>query len=126
MDLLIDTHILLWWEWKSSDLPAMAKSAIEESENRIVVSAATVWEVAIKRNTGRLDFEGDIIASCKANAFQILPITAEHADLAGSLPLHHTDPFDRMLIAQAKIEGLVLLTEDRKLLGYGVPTLGGS
>lgn len=103
----------------------MAMSAIEDSENRIVVSAATVWEVAIKRNTGRLDFEGDIIASCKASAFQILPITAEHADLAGSLPLHHTDPFDRMLIAQAKIEGLVLLTEDRKLLGYGVPTLGG-
>ena len=124
MDLLIDTHILLWWEWKSSDLPATAKAAIEDPGNRLVVSAATIWEISIKRNTGRLDFEGDVIASCQASSFQILPITAEHADLAGSLPLHHTDPFDRMLIAQAKIEGLVLLTEDRKLLRYGVPVLG--
>lgn len=126
MDLLVDTHILLWWEWKSSDLSAVVKAVFEDPENRMVVSAATVWEISIKRNTGRLDFEGDVIASCKASSFQILPITAEHADLAGSLPLHHTDPFDRMLIAQTKIEGLVLLTEDRKLLRYGVPVLGAS
>lgn len=90
----------------------------------MVVSAATIWEIAIKRNTGRLEFEGDVIAACKANAFEILSITAEHADLAGTLPLHHTDPFDRMLVAQAKIEGLVLLTQDRKLLLYGAPVIG--
>jgi PIN domain nuclease of toxin-antitoxin system len=124
VDLLIDTHILLWWEWKSSDLPALARSAFNDPQNHMVVSAASIWEISIKRNTGRLEFEGDVIASCKANDFQILSIAAEHAELAGALPLHHTDPFDRMLIAQAKIEGLVLLTQDRKLLRYGVPVLG--
>lgn len=124
MDLLIDTHILLWWEWQSSDLSATARAAFNDAENRFIVSAATIWEISIKRNTDRLDFDGDVIASCKANDFEILPMTAGHAELAGSLPLHHTDPFDRMLIAQARIEGLVLFTHDRKLLRYGVPILG--
>ncbi|MGD9883072.1 MAG: type II toxin-antitoxin system VapC family toxin [Reyranella sp.] len=85
---------------------------------------ATVWEISIKRASGRLDFDGDTIASCTASRFQILPILAEHAELAGRLPLHHTDPFDRMLVAQATIEGLVLLTRDRKLTPYGVPIFG--
>jgi PIN domain nuclease of toxin-antitoxin system len=89
-----------------------------------MVSAATVWEIAIKRKTGRLQFDGDTIAACKASSFDLLPITAEHAELAGTLPLHHTDPFDRMLVAQAKIEGLVLLTQDPKLRAFGVPILG--
>jgi PIN domain nuclease of toxin-antitoxin system len=90
----------------------------------MAVSAATIWEISIKRKTGRLVFDGGAIASCKASNFDLLPITAEHAELAGALPLHHTDPFDRMLVAQARIEGLVLLTQDRKLLPYGVPVLG--
>jgi PIN domain nuclease of toxin-antitoxin system len=126
VDLLVDTHIFLWWEWQSSDLSASALAAFSDPENRMIVSAATVWEIAIKKNTGRLVFEGDVVASCKASDFRILPITAEHADMAGSLPLHHTDPFDRMLVAQASIEGLVLLTQDRKLLRYDVPILGTS
>ena len=90
------------------------------------MSAATIGEISIKRNTGRLDFEGDLIQACTANAFDILPMSAEHAALAGSLPLHHTDPFDRMLVAQARIENLVLVTHDRKLVPYGVPILGVS
>ncbi len=97
-----------------------------DTNNRFVVSAVTIWEVSIKKQTGRLEFEGDLIAACRANAFDLLSISAEHAALAGSLPLHHTDPFDRMLIAQARTEGLVLLTQDRKLLQYGVPVLGVS
>jgi PIN domain nuclease of toxin-antitoxin system len=88
------------------------------------VSAATIWEIAIKRNTSRLDFEGDLIASCSANGFEILSISAQHADMAEALPLLHSDPFDRMLIAQAKLEGLILLTQDRKMLLYEVPILG--
>ena len=124
MNLLIDTHILLWWEWRSRDLPDAARTALNDSENRLAVSAATIWEISIKRKTGRLVFDGDAIASCKASNFDLLPITAEHAELAGALPIHHTDPFDRMLVAQAKIEGLVLLTQDRKFLPYGVPVLG--
>jgi PIN domain nuclease of toxin-antitoxin system len=124
VNLLIDTHILLWWEWRSRDLADTVRAAFDDPDNRMIVSAATIWEIAIKRNTGRLDFEGDLIAACEANAFEILPIAARHAQLAGALPLHHTDPFDRMLIAQATVEGLVLLTQDRKLLLYGVPVLG--
>jgi PIN domain nuclease of toxin-antitoxin system len=124
VNLLIDTHILLWWEWQARALSEVMRTALRDPENRLVVSAATVWEISMKRKTGRLDFDGDTIAACKASNFDFLPITAEHAELAGALPLHHTDPFDRMLVAQAKIEALVLLTQDRKLLGYGVPILG--
>src|SRR5260370_40783249 len=90
----------------------------------MAVSAANIWEISIKRKTGRLVFDGDAIASCKAGNFDLLPITAEHAELAGALPLHHTDPFGRVLVAQARIEGLVLLTEDRKLLPHERPVLG--
>lgn len=124
MNLLIDTHVLLWWEWQSHDLSVVARQALSDRRNRFAVSAATIWEVSIKRRTGRLEFEGDLVAACFANAFELLPITAAHAELAGSLPLHHTDPFDRMLIAQAKAEALTLLTQDRKMAMYGVPTFG--
>jgi PIN domain nuclease of toxin-antitoxin system len=124
VDLLIDTHVLLWWEWRSRDLSPASLGALNDAQNRFVVSAATIWEVSIKKNTGRLEFEGDLIGACLANGFELLPISAMHAELAGALPLHHTDPFDRMLIAQAKSESLVLLTQDRKLAMYGVPVLG--
>ena len=100
------------------------RDTIDDLGNRAFVSSASIWEISIKRNSGRLDFDGDTIASCAASGFQILPIVAEHAELAGRLPLHHTDPFDRMLVAQARIEGLVLLTRDRKLIPYGVPIFG--
>jgi len=124
VDLLIDTHVLLWWQWQSLDLSRAARKALNDRRNRFVVSAATIWEVSIKRHAGKLDVEGDLAAACHANGFDLLPISAEHAELAGALPLHHTDPFDRMLIAQAKSESLVLLTQDRKMELYGVPLLG--
>ena len=124
MKLLIDTHVFLWSEWGSRELSSVAHAALNDPNNRFVVSAATIWEISIKRNTGRLEFEGDLIGACAANAFELLPMTPQHAELAGSLPLHHNDPFDRMLIAQAKIEDLVLLTQDRKLALYSVPLLG--
>lgn len=124
MNLLIDTHIFLWWEWRSRDLPEIARAALADRKNRTVVSAATIWEISIKRQAGRLEFEGNLIAACAASGFDILSMTAQHADRAGSLPLLHADPFDRMLVAQAEVEGLVLLTQDRKLLPYGVPVLG--
>jgi PIN domain nuclease of toxin-antitoxin system len=124
VNLLIDTHIFLWWEWRSLELPEFARVALVERGNKVVVSAATIWEVSIKRQTGRLDFEGDLIEACAKSGFEILPIAARHADRAGALPLLHTDPFDRMLVAQAEIEGLVLVTQDRKLVPYGIPLLG--
>ena len=124
MDLLVDTHVFLWWEWESPELSHAAREALLDKKNRVLVSVASVWEISIKRSNGRLDFDGDTIASCAASGFEILPIVAEHAELAGRLPLHHTDPFDRMLVAQARIEGLVLMTNDRKITPYGVPLLG--
>ena len=124
MNLLIDTHVFLWSEWWSRELSPIARTALNDRNNRFVVSAATIWEISIKPNTGRLEFEGDLIDACVANAFELLPMTPQHAELAGALPLHHSDPFDRMLIAQAKFEDLVLLTQDRKLALYGVPLLG--
>jgi PIN domain nuclease of toxin-antitoxin system len=92
VDLLIDTHVLLWWEWQSRDLSPASRAAPNDVENRFVVSAATIWEVSIKKNTGRLEFEGDLIAACLANGFELLPMAPLHAELAGALPLHHTDP----------------------------------
>jgi PIN domain nuclease of toxin-antitoxin system len=124
VDFLIDTHVLLWWQWQSRDLSLASREALNDRRNRFVVSSATIWEVSIKRHAGKLDVEGDLAAACRANGFDLLPITAEHAELAGALPLHHTDPFDRMLIAQASLETLVLLTQDRKMARYDVPILG--
>jgi PIN domain nuclease of toxin-antitoxin system len=124
VNLLVDTHVFLWWQQRSRSLAPTARAALTDPENRAVVSAATIWEISIKRHAGRLEFEGDLIAACAASEVELMPMTAQHAELAGNLPLHHTDPFDRMLIAQAKIESLVLVTQDRKLLLYGIPTLG--
>jgi len=88
------------------------------------VSAASVWEIAIKVKIGRLDVEGaDLTAEIEENGFVELAITASHAQRAGSLPRHRDDPFDRMLIAQAEVEDLVLVTHDRRLRRYGVEIL---
>jgi len=88
------------------------------------VSAASIWEISIKRDIGKLTFRHDVVQAVQSNGFETLDINPEHAELAGSLPLHHSDPFDRMLIAQTKINDLVLLSLDRKMLPYGVPLLG--
>ncbi len=87
------------------------------------MSAATVWEIEIKRATGRLDAPGNLIEAVDASGFDHLPITLEHAVAAGRLPLHHRDPFDRMLVAQARVEGLTLATADPEITRYDVPTV---
>jgi PIN domain nuclease of toxin-antitoxin system len=124
VDLLLDTHAFVWWDLEDSRLSKIARAAIADPENRIVVSAVSVWEISIKRASGRLAFRHDILHALARTGFDSLDITPHHADHAGSLPLHHTDPFDRLLVAQAKIEGFVLVTQDRQLLPYGVPILG--
>jgi PIN domain nuclease of toxin-antitoxin system len=93
---------------------------------RIIVSAASVWEISIKRASGKLACRHDFLEVLARTGFESLAIAPRHADLAESLPLHHTDPFDRLLIAQAKIEGLVLVTQYRHISPYGVPILGGT
>lgn len=124
MDLLLDTHVFIWWNMDHARLSEGVQAAIADPENRIVVSAASVWEISIKRMIGKLAFNHDTLNAISGGGFEALVITPMHADAAGSLPLHHHDPFDRLLIAQAKLESLVLVTQDRHLLQYGVPVLG--
>ena len=122
MNLLLDTHILLWWLSGSRRLPAAARKTIADSA-RAYVSAATVWEIAIKIALGKLEFRGEMAEQLATNNLLPLAVTIPHALAAGALPVHHSDPFDRMLIAQAKIESLVLMTHDGRLRDYVVPVL---
>lgn len=123
MSLLIDTHILLWWLADDPALPNAAGEAIADSDADVLVSAASAWEIAVKKASGRLDAPDDLLDALDANEFDILPITSSHALAAGALPPHHTDPFDRMLIAQAAAEGLTLVTFDPQFAAYGVDLL---
>jgi PIN domain nuclease of toxin-antitoxin system len=121
--LLLDTHALLWWLGNDPELSRAAIAAIEAPDSEVAVSAASAWEIAIKRALGKLTAPDDLEAQLDHHDFGCLPITVAHALLAGSLPRHHDDPFDRMLVAQAQVEGLVLVTRDARIEPYGVPTL---
>ena len=120
--LLLDTHVFLWWRANSPRLEHAARQAIADAEV-VFVSAATAWEAAIKVALGRLRIPESIEAGVVDSGFAKLPISFAHAEAAASLPSLHTDPFDRMLVAQARSEGLVLVTHDRRLRGYDVPIL---
>lgn len=124
MKLLLDAHAYLWWLADDQRLGARARKAIVDPANAVLVSAATVWEIAIKAALGRLDLHGaDLVAEIAANRFLELPITAAHAAAAAALPRHHDDPFDRMLIAQTQIEHLRCVTRDPAFAAYRVPTM---
>lgn len=122
MNLLLDTHILLWWLSDSRRLHTAARKTIADSA-RAYVSAATVWQIAIKIALGKLEFRGEMAEQLAINNLLALAVTVPHALAAGALPVHHSDPFDRMLIAQAKIESLILMTHDARLRDYDVPVL---
>jgi PIN domain nuclease of toxin-antitoxin system len=121
--LLLDTHVLLWWLTNDPSLSAAARNEIEDPEASVFVSSASVWEVAIKKNLGKLDAPSDLEDQLRRHRFEALPITIAHAYAAGSLNRHHDDPFDRMLVAQAGLEGLTLVTRDERLSPYGIPIL---
>ena len=114
MNLLLDTHALLWWLVDDTALKAEAREAI---------GAASAWEISIKKALGKLDAPDDLHAALVANHFQPLPITIVHAISAGQLPRHHDDPFDRMLIAQARAEQLTLVSYDKLFRPYGIPSI---
>jgi len=122
--LLIDTHILLWADESPRRIAAPLRAAMRDETNEIIVSAATVWEIAIKRGIGKLRFDRPVVAAILALGFEILPVTGSHAEHAGGLPRHHSDPFDRLIIAQAYLEGMVVGTQDQLMQPYGVATLG--
>ena len=123
MSLLLDTHVVLWWLADAPELPDEIKDRLDQ-EPDVRVSAATIWEITIKRSLGRQDFTADARVLRRAlldNGYAELPVTGEHAINIDSLPPKHKDPFDRMLVAQATVEGITLLTHDRELAAYPGP-----
>lgn len=123
MNLLLDTHIVLWWLADDPALPEAAAEVIADPGTIAVVSAASVWEIAIKRASGRLEIPDDLLGVLEEGAFEPLPITAVHALAAGGLPAHHHDPIDRILVAQARCEGLTLVSVDERFAEYEVELL---
>jgi PIN domain nuclease of toxin-antitoxin system len=123
MKFLLDTHVLLWWLENPETLSEEAKSAIQNSENTIYVSAATAWEIAIKKAIGKLDAPDDLGEAVAVCRFLPLDITIEHAWAVRQLPAIHRDPFDRMLIAQCNAEGLTIVSRDSEIFRYSVPHL---
>ena len=116
--ILLDTHLLLWAVAEPRKLPAAARRRIEEAD--VFVSAASLWEVSIKAALGKLAADpAEVLAEIEPAGFTLLPITGEHAAAVANLPAVHADPFDRMLVAQAKTEPLLLVTNDAVLAGYG-------
>jgi PIN domain nuclease of toxin-antitoxin system len=123
--LLLDTHVLLWWLADDRRLSTDARATIGDANNQVFVSAASVWEIAIKEAVKRIDIDlDDLQNAILKSGFEPLPIALEHAIRAGRLPHFHRDPFDRMLVAQASVEELRLLTHDRIFQRYGLSAEG--
>ncbi len=123
MNLLLDTHTLIWVFDANSNLSEEAKNAISEGSNLVYVSAVTAWEIAIKKSIGKLKLKGDYLKGLKQYRFIPLDITTEHSLAVEFLPDHHKDPFDRLLIAQAQHENLTLVTRDTSIAKYNVNTI---
>jgi PIN domain nuclease of toxin-antitoxin system len=124
MRLLLDTHTLIWWLIDSPSLPASARKLVGSRNSPVLVSAVSAWEIATKVRLGRLDVAVDLARDFGGHLarerFESLSISTEHGIRAGSLPGSHKDPFDRMLVAQAQIESLVIVSNDVQLDGFGI------
>jgi PIN domain nuclease of toxin-antitoxin system len=127
MRILLDTHVLLWWLSGNEALSIPARAAIADADSETFVSAVSAWEIAIKYKQGRLptaaSFIGDIEGTIVRHGFLAIPVTMQNGERAGDLPLHHRDPFDRMLIAQALAGSLTLISNERLFDRYGVVRL---
>ncbi len=123
MNILLDTHVLIWALENNPGLSVGARDSITRAENMVFVSSVSVWEIGIKRNLGKFEAPDNLQEEIKLHRFTPLPINYDHAELAGKLPDIHRDPFDRMLIAQAIIEKLTLVTRDKLIARYDVNTL---
>lgn len=123
MRLLLDTHVALWWLSGEQPIGAGAERELADATNQVLLSAAVVWEVAIKRSLGKLNAPPDFAATLIGAGAQPLPIGIEHAEAVAELPWHHRDPFDRLLIAQAITERATVVSRDELLTPYGVPLL---
>jgi PIN domain nuclease of toxin-antitoxin system len=127
MRLLLDTHTLIWWLTEDSSLSASARKLIGSRNSEVLVSAASAWEISTKMRLGRLEVAADLARDfgryLARERFESLSMSTEHGIRAGSLPGSHKDPFDRMLVAQAQIESLAIVSNDALLDGYGVSRL---
>ena len=121
--LLLDTHVLLWSLTEPQKLSRRTRDALEDAQNEVFVSSVSGWEIAVKRALGKLKAPDNLEASIEEQDFIPLNLTFLHAEQAGALPRHHGDPFDRMLIAQAQVEGLILVTRDARIPLYGIRTM---
>lgn len=120
--VLLDTQVLLWWLANDPRLGSRCKELISDNRNQVFVSAATTWEISIKTALGKLTAPEDMDSIVDDEGFDKLPISLYHGQLAGRLPPLHRDPFDRMLIAQAQAEGLILITADEMITRYNIRT----
>ncbi len=123
MRVLIDTHVFIWYV-QSSDMPSSVTAIINDGRNDILLSIASVWEMAIKQSTGKLNignpYASFISEQMRLNSMELLPVKLEHLDLITTLPLHHRDPFDRLLIAQSSVEDILIISADRVFSLYPV------
>jgi PIN domain nuclease of toxin-antitoxin system len=123
--LLLDTHVLLWWLADDRKLTRAARTIIANPDNEVIVSSASLWEIAIKAALGRIEVElDDLEPAIARNGFRPLPIGFRHALTAGRLPVVHRDPFDRMLIAQASVDELRVVSHDRVFERYNLSSEG--
>lgn len=123
MRLLLDTHTFLWWLSDWGEIDETTRDAIADPGNEVFVSGVSGWEIAIKKARGRLVAPDDLGAMVEEKHFEHLPLTFEHAERAAALPMHHRDPFDRMLVAQAQAEDLIVVTREERFRLYDVPTM---
>ncbi len=124
MNYLVDSHIVIWLSLTPEKVSAKVRALLADCDARVMVSVASLWEIAIKQAAGRLHFPMDHLdAQLASMGMQVLDITLPHALAAAALPPHHNDPFDRMLIAQARMEALLLVTADAMIPTYEVKTL---
>lgn len=119
MRILLDTHLILWWLMDSGELPAEARELLRNPENTVFVSAVSMWEIWLKESLGKLRLPADFADKLAAESFENLPLTGLQTRQIARLPWLHRDPFDRMLVAQAQVEGLQLLTADSTVGQYG-------
>ena len=118
MQYLLDTHVVLWWLTVPEKISIKAQNIIRDKTNTLFISSASFWEMAIKKSLGRLTLPHNLIEALAAEGFKTLPIMPEDGLGVADLPLHHSDPFDRILIIQAKLKDLILITNDAKILKY--------
>jgi PIN domain nuclease of toxin-antitoxin system len=120
LKLLLDTHAALWWLSGDERFGPIAAARLADATNQVLLSAAVVWEVAIKRSLGKLEAPADFAGTLLGAGAQPLAVTLDHAAAVEELPWHHRDPFDRLIVAQASIEGAALVSHDEALRPYGV------